>query len=310
MKIAVMATGEIAVPTFQWLSDQSGHDVVGLVTQPDRPVGRKQVLTPPAVKVLAEKAGLPVLQPEKVRETEALKEISSWQPEVIVVMAYGQILPQTLIDIPTRAIINLHASLLPKYRGAACVQAPIREGDSATGWSVIHVVKKLDAGNVILQEEIALDGTETGGELHDALAEMAPRVLERALPLLEREETLVGVPQNENLVTVVPKLLRVDGELDWHTSAAALERLIRAYEPWPGTFTTLSGKRLKIFPPIKVVENDLRPGEVAFEEDQLLVGCGAGALALGTVQLEGSRRMSGKELWAGKREALASGLGR
>ena len=173
MRLVFMVTGEISEPTFA--DALSGpHEVVGLVTQPDRPVGRKQVLTAPRVKEMALVSGIPVIQPESVREEEALGQIREWAPEVIVVMAYGQILPQKLIDIPSRAIINLHASLLPKYRGASCIQAALRNGDSETGWSVIHVVKRLDAGNILLQQPFPIQPRETGGELHDRLAVAGP----------------------------------------------------------------------------------------------------------------------------------------
>jgi len=176
-------------------------------------VGRKQVLTAPGVKVLAEEAGITVIQPEKVREKEALAQIEKWAPDLIVVMAYGQILPQRLIDIPKQAIINLHASLLPKYRGAACIQGPIREGDASTGWSVIHVVKKLDAGNVILKKELTIEAEETGGQLHDRLAAFAPKALEEALGLFAENEDVPGDEQDESEVTYMPKLMRDDGKM-------------------------------------------------------------------------------------------------
>ena len=187
MRIVFMATGEIAEASFA-AAISSEHEIAGLVTQPDRPVGRKQILTAPKVKEMALEAGIPVIQPEKVRGEESLQQIRDWNPEVIVVMAYGQILPQSLIEIPSKAIINLHGSLLPKYRGASCVQGPIREGDVKTGWSVIHVVKQLDAGNVILKQELAIQPDETGGELHDRLAEAGPAALLEALALLEKGE--------------------------------------------------------------------------------------------------------------------------
>ncbi len=150
MRLVFMVTGEISEATFADALTKK-HEVVGLVTQPDRPVGRKQVMTAPRVKEIALESGIPLIQPESVREAEALDQIRQWNPEVIVVMAYGQILPQALLDLPSRAIINLHASLLPKYRGASCIQAALKNGDAETGWSVIHVVKRLDAGNLILQ---------------------------------------------------------------------------------------------------------------------------------------------------------------
>lgn len=307
MRLVFMVTGEISEPTFA--DALSGpHDVVGLVTQPDRPVGRKQVLTAPRVKVMAEEAGVPVIQPEVVGQPEALDQIREWAPDVIVVMAYGQILPQKLIDLPERAIINLHASLLPKYRGASCIQAAIRNGDAETGWSVIHVVKKLDAGNVLLREPFAIKDGETGGELHDRLAATGPSACRAALTMLEAGE-VPGEVQDESLQTYAPKLLRDHGLLDWSASAEELERMIRAYHPWPGTFSRLGGKRLKVFPATRCGEGKGEPGQFLGQIDGgIEIACGAGSLILGEIQLEGSRRMSSAELAQGHRDTLVKGL--
>ncbi|MDB4353762.1 methionyl-tRNA formyltransferase [Akkermansiaceae bacterium] len=307
MRIVFMATGEIAESAFSTLL-KGGHDVLGLVTQPDRPVGRKQVLCAPGVKTMALEAAVPVIQPEKVRNEEALQQIRDWEPEVIVVMAYGQILPQDLIDIPTKAIINLHASLLPKYRGASCIQGPLYEGDQVTGWSVIHVVKKLDAGNILLQEELDIREGETSGELHDRLALAAPSALLKALDLLSNG-MVEGVPQDDSAHTYVPKLMREDGKIDWSKSAEQVERMIRAFDPWPGSFSVFGGKRLKVFPPCEVGEGNGHPGEVLEnEEGKLEVSCGNGSLFLKVVQPEGKARMDADSFLRGYRELLADGL--
>ncbi|MFT6180052.1 MAG: methionyl-tRNA formyltransferase [Akkermansiaceae bacterium] len=307
MRLVFMVTGEISEQTFA-NALASDHEIVGLVTQPDRKVGRKQVLTAPRVKELALAAGVPVIQPESVKVADALEQIRAWDPEVIVVMAYGQILPQSLIEIPARAIINLHASLLPKYRGASCIQAALKNGDAETGWSVIHVVKKLDAGNVILQQPFPIGESETGGELHDRLAEAGPAACRAALELLEKGE-VAGTVQDESLQTYAPKLGREDGHLDWSKSALELERLIRALHPWPGTSTGLGKKRLKVFPPVILAEGSGAPGSVLkVRDDGLEIACGSGSLIVGELQLEGSRRMLGSELARGHREALEVGL--
>ena len=307
MRIVFMATGEIAEPTFS-AALTSSHEIVGLVTQPDRPVGRKQILTAPGVKRLALEAGLPVIQPEKVREEDALAQIREWAPELIVVMAYGQILPQSLIEIPSRAIINLHASLLPKYRGASCIQGPIREGDTSTGWSVIHVVKQLDAGNIILQHELEIAAGETGGELHDRLAKSAPTALLEALSLFEKGE-VPGTPQDDEAHTYVPKLLRNDGRIDWTESAEQLERTIRAFHPWPGTFCELGGKRLKIFPVVKVGSGQGSPGSfLGGAEGEIEVACGSGSLFLSLVQPDGKAKMDAGSFLRGYRELLVDGF--
>lgn len=302
-----MATGEISEFTLAGVLG-SGHEVVGLVTQPDRPVGRKQVLSPPGVKVLAQERGVEVIQPERIREEWALEKVRAWEPEVIVVMAYGQILPESLIGISSVATINLHASLLPKYRGASCIQGALRDGERETGWSVIHVVKKLDAGDVILRRGLEIGEKETGGELHDRLARLGPAVCLEALELLakgeaEREE------QDEEGVLYAPKLERRDGEIDWGLGAEELERMVRAYDPWPGTTAGIRERRLKIFPPVVVGEGEGRPGEIlGLQDGGLEVGCGTGSLILGEVQMEGGRRMSVTEVWRGHREAFAEGL--
>jgi len=307
MRLVFMATGEIAEAAFA-AALSSEHDVVGLVTQPDRPVGRRQVLTAPGVKSMALTAGVPVIQPQKVREEEALKQIREWQPEVIVVMAYGQILPLELIEIPERAIINLHASLLPKYRGASCIQGPLREGDATTGWSVIHVVRKLDAGNVILQHEIPILEGETGGELHDRLAASAPAAMLEALLLL-KNGACPGTPQDDGAHTYVPKLLRDDGRLDWSLPAEKLERCIRAFHPWPGTFCEVGGKRLKIFPPVRVGVGKGAAGAYLGEVDgEIEIACGEGSLFLTLVQPDGKARMDVGSFARGYREMLEAGL--
>ncbi|MEM9081638.1 MAG: methionyl-tRNA formyltransferase [Verrucomicrobiota bacterium] len=298
MRIVFLGTGEIALPTFRWLLESS-HEVLALVTQPDKPVGRKAVMTPPKIKEVAEEAGVKVLQPEKVQSGAVLDELRAIGAELMVVMAYGQILPQALIEMPSRAIINLHASLLPKYRGASCIQAAIRNGDEKTGWTVMHVVKALDAGDVILTVETAIEVEDTGESLHDRLAEMGPEAMERVLVEFESGGG-VGVPQDESLMTYAPKLERGDGKLDWGESAEGLARQIRAYHTWPGSYGVYRDgkgreKRLKVFPPAEVVA---ARGEVGVIRDGV-VQCGQAGLRLFEVQPEGARRMTIDEFLRG-----------
>ncbi|NJM37981.1 MAG: methionyl-tRNA formyltransferase [Akkermansiaceae bacterium] len=263
------------------------------MTQPDKPTGRHQQLTPPAIKTESLAAGIPVFQPEKIGDIA--EELAAMQPEVLVVMAYGQILRKNILDLASQAIINLHASLLPRYRGAACIQAAIDAGDSETGITAMHVIRELDAGDMILLKSIPVHGDETGGRLHDRLAELAPSVLAEALEKLEAG-TAERIPQNDAESSYVSKLERDDGRLDWSQSAVSVERRIRAYDPWPGTFTlaTEEGrvKRLKIFPPTVVVDLPLSVGEVSVLNGQLVVGCGEGSLRLELVQPEGGKKMS------------------
>jgi methionyl-tRNA formyltransferase len=262
------------------------------VTQPDKPAGRRLLLTPPAIKLRALAAQLPVLQPESLRTRNAIDTVTALQPDVIIVMAYGQILTSRFLEIPRITCINLHASLLPRFRGAACIQAAIDHGDLESGISVMHMVRALDAGDVILQKKITISSTETGATLHDRLAELAPLALAESLEQLEIGNAQRN-PQDPSQVTYIGKLLRDDGLLDWNMSAESLERRIRAYHSWPGTFTHMaSGGRLKIFPFTKVVSaSDLTPGQTQMSSEGLVVGCGVGALLLDEVQAEGGKRM-------------------
>lgn len=303
MKVVLVATGDIALPTWHWLKN-SRHDILALVTQPDKPAGRKMQLTAPAVKTAALAAGVTVLQPESLRKRAAIDQVAALAPDLIVVMAYGQILTERFLQIAPVGCINLHASLLPRYRGASCIQAALDAGDAQTGITVMHMVKKLDAGDVICQKKMPLDGSETAGQLHDALAELAPLALAEAMDLLEQGKA-PRMPQDEALSSYVGKLLREDGRIDWAMPARALERRIRAYDPWPGTYSHHhQGGRLKIFPPVGVIDStDLAPGQVRIEGKTLFVGCGEGALALSQVQAEGGKRMAAIDYARGQREA-------
>lgn len=301
MRLVFIATGDIALPSLGHLLEH-GPRPLALVTQPDKPVGRHQVLSPPAVKTMALDAGIPVLQP--LRIGDAAGEIAALDPDVIVVMAYGQILRDNILRLPRKAIINLHASLLPKYRGAACIQAAIDAGDSETGITSMHVVRELDAGDIIEAKSIPIAADETGGSLHDRLAGLAAEVMAVTL-----EKIAAGIaprtPQDAKLATYVPKLGRDHGRLDWSASAAAIERRIRAYDPWPGTHTAAieggTEKRLKVFPPALVTAMELPAGAIAVDGDRLIVGCGKDSLEVLSVQPEGGRRMSALEYLRGRK---------
>lgn len=307
----MMATGDIAIPSFHAL--HATGELVALVTQPDRPVGRHQQLTPPRIKVCAQEAGLPVLQPERMRDPEAVAQLRALNPDIVVVMAYGQILSQEVIDVPSRACINAHASLLPRHRGAACIQAAIEAGDDETGVTIMHVVRKLDAGDIICSRTIPLRGTETAETLHDDLAELAPEALAEAIYQL-REGISDPIEQDENLMTYAPKLLRAHGLIDWHEPALQVARKIRAYHSWPGTYTTYpsvksgSDKTLKIFPPVDLYSYykkpvDAVPGMVLEAgADGMLISCGGprgGAIRISTMQPPGARKMNAESFFAG-----------
>lgn len=311
MRIVMMATGDIAIPSFNSLV--SSGELVALITQPDRPVGRHQTLTPPRIKVCAQEAGIPVYQPERMRDADAVEQLRALQPDLVVVMAYGQILSQEVIDVPTIACINAHASLLPRHRGAACIQAAIEAGDDETGITIMHVVKKLDAGDIICSNSIPLRGTETAESLHDDLAMLAPLALADAVEQL-RAGTSDPVEQDESLMTYAPKLLRAHGVIDWNMPAIQVARKIRAYHSWPGTFTTYpsvkSGgdKQLKIFPPIDCFPRLKKPVEAVpgmvldAGPDGMLVSCGGprgGAIRISTMQPPGARKMNAESFFAG-----------
>jgi len=322
MRIAFLGTGDIALPSLRWLLASEDHEVVGVVTQPDRPVGRKQVLTPSEIKLLALEASIPVAQPERIKKD--LDFLREWNPEIIVVMAYGQILPKALLELPPVACINLHASLLPRHRGAAPIQAAIREGDQHSGITIMHIAPGLDTGDIILKHDFALALDETGGSLHDRLADIAPVALEKALKQLA-DSTASREVQDEAQTTYSPKLTREDGEIDWTKSAEELARQIRAHDPWPGSGTSLPAtegqkpKRLKLFPPVFAVSSEddksRAPGEVLGLVDRgdgkvgLGICTGSDTLVIGEVQPNGKKRMPAKDWLLGRPVEVGQCLG-
>lgn len=302
MKIVFLGTGDIGLPTLRYLLAHSEHELVAVVTQPDRPTGRKLIPSPPAVKVLAEAAGVPVMQPEKIRDFLApLRELKA---DLFVVVAYGQLLSQAVIDIPKLGCVNLHASLLPKHRGASPIQSAILAGDPTTAMTVMFVELGLDSGPVLLSEPVAISPQETGGSLHDKLAGIGPQALARALPLLATGSA-PRTPQDHTAMTHCRKLTREHGVIDWNSPAPELERKIRAFDPWPGTSTrwpTNDGitKLLKIFPPVSISDHSGAPGTIAkADKDGLLIHCGQGAILVQEIQLEGKRRMSVRDFLSG-----------
>lgn len=285
-RVVFIGTGDIALPAFRRLL-ANGIKPLALVTQPDKPAGRKMLVTPPRIKSEALAAGIPVMQPEQIGD--AAHELAALEPELIVVMAYGQILRNDILNLPSRAIINLHASLLPKYRGAACIQAAIDAGDAESGVTSMHVVRKLDAGDMIFAESVPIQDDETGGSLHDKLAAVAADVLMETL-IRFAAGGVPGIPQCEADVSYVGKLGREDGRIDWSMTAEQIERRIRAYDPWPGTFTLVkeNGKirRLKILPPTRVCAAGER-AEIALAGGRMRLACGSGVLEILRVQPEG-----------------------
>jgi methionyl-tRNA formyltransferase len=306
MRVVFIGTGEIGVPTLEALQ-QSEHELAGVVTQPDKPSGRNQEMTPsPVKKALAKNKMLPLLQPKRIKDRQAIEEIRALKPEVMVVMAYGQILSRDLLEIPPIACLNLHASLLPRWRGAAPIQAAIAAGDRETGITVIYMDEGLDTGDILLQREIGILPSETGGSLHDRLAQIAPKVLLESLHLLPNKNA-PRTPQNNAVATYAPKLKREAGRIDWSEPAEVIERKIRAYNPWPGGSTQLAGGNLKIFS-ASIVDLNGKPGEILGRDRELIIAAGHRALSLGEVQLEGKRRMSAAEFLRGHASLLERGM--
>ena len=309
MRLVFAGTGDIGVPTIEWLvSSQKdlGFEVVGVVTQPDKPVGRHQTLSASAIKVVALREGLAVQQPLKMRDPSAVEALRSLAPDVLVVMAYGQILPRSVLDLPKVACLNLHASLLPKHRGAAPIQAAIEAGEAESGITVMYMAEGLDTGDVLLEKRLRLRRRETGGSLHDRLGLLAPEALAEALDLLAKGKA-PRVPQDNAEATYAGKLLREHGLISW-ASAQAVDRRVRAMNPWPGAYTVLPQggghpeRKLKVYSVIqsRTESGGALPGTVlAVEGRGVLVAAGTRSVWLTEVQLEGKRRLRASEFLCG-----------
>ena len=282
------------------------YEVCAVVTQPDRPVGRHQTLAPGPIKALALELGIPVLQPERLRALEPVEVLREFGADVFVVFAYGQILPLTVLASPRITCLNLHASLLPRHRGAAPIQAAILDGDEESGLTVMYMAEGLDTGDILLEKRLRLAPDETGGSLHDRLAELAPGALFEALEYLKLD-TGPRQPQDDARATYAPKLDRASGRIDWTRDAAHLGRLVRAMNPWPGAFTTLpqpDGRPLTLkIHEAQVVPGDVEgePGEVvrADEHGIRVAAAAGGGLVLREMQLEGRKRLSAAEFLRG-----------
>jgi methionyl-tRNA formyltransferase len=301
MRIVFIGTGEIGVPTLRALLN-SEHEVVAVVTQPDKRVGREQRIEPPPIKKEVAKTRIPILQPARIKDQQATEEIRDFAPDVIVVVAYGQILPRDVLEIPRLACLNLHASLLPRWRGAAPIQAAIAAGDCETGITAMYMNQGLDTGDILLQRSVEILPNDTGGSLHERLAQIALRALLESLRLVAAGNA-PRIAQDNAYATYAPKLKREHGLIDWSESAEAIERKIRAYNPWPGAFMKVDHQNLKVFS-ASVVDLNGQAGEVLRSDEDLIVATGKGALSVAEVQLEGKRRMSAAEFLRGHRALI------
>jgi methionyl-tRNA formyltransferase len=303
MRILFIGTGDIGVPTLSELLRSPDHHLIGVVTQPDKPAGRHQELQASPIKQLAIADHVSIFQPQKIRERSAIEQLRYLKPDAIVVMAYGQILPGDVLRIPSIACLNVHASLLPRHRGAAPIQAAIAAGDEVSGITVIYMDEGLDTGDILLKKAIRIGKRETGGTLHDRLAQLAPGALLEALALLK----LGRAPrerQDAALATYAPKLTRDDGAIAWWTTPEEIDCKIRAMNPWPGAFTFLPGtdgpRKLKVFACTPHPHSLGAPGTVVRADKQgILIAAGEGGALLTEVQLEGKKRMSARDFLLG-----------
>ena len=307
LRIVFMGTPDFACPTLTRLIER-GEDVIAVVTQPDRPKGRGQKLVPPPVKVIAEEHGIPVLQPLKVRAPEVVAHIRELNPDLIVVVAFGQILPQSLLDIPRHGCINIHASLLPRYRGAAPLNWCLINGETETGITTMMMDAGLDTGDMLVKRSIPIGPDEDAQSLHDRLSLLGADTIDETLVRL-MSGTLTREKQDDSLTCYAPMLKKEDGLIDWTREPRQIKNLVRGFTPWPGAYTSLDNKTLKLYK-VSVAEEAGTPGEViAAGKDGILVACGSGSIRIEELQLEGRKRLSAAEFLAGYRLEPGSRLG-
>jgi methionyl-tRNA formyltransferase len=305
-----MGTPDFAVPTLTALIE-SEYELAAVVTQPDRPSGRGQTLTPPPVKVVAEKAGLKVLQPQTLKAEAAVAELAKLKPDLIVVAAFGQILRKNVLTMPRQGCINVHASLLPRWRGAAPVVKAIQAGDSETGITLMQMDEGLDTGPMIAQRAIPIRADHTGGTLTAELAELGAELLVETLPAWLAGQIQVQ-PQDDRLATLAPRLKKEEGEIDWSRMAVEIERQVRAFSPWPGTFTQGPRDQIKILAVelAPEVATEASPGTLFKQQHGVYVAAGAGVVRLVTVQPAGKKAMAAVAMLNGQPELLNARLGR
>lgn len=307
-KIVFMGTPDFSVPVLKQIIDD-GYEVIGVVTQPDRPVGRKKVLTPPPVKVEAEKQGIPVYQPEKIRQPDELEKVLALKPDLIVTAAFGQILPKELLDAPKYGCINVHASLLPELRGGAPIHYSILQGKEKTGITIMYMAEKLDAGDILTQVEVPITETDTVGTLHDKLSEAGSKLLSETLPKLLNGE-LNPIKQNEEEATFAYNIKREQEKIDWSKSGEEIYNHIRGLNPWPVAYTTFDRKVVKIWNSKKVKHaKSEEPGTIIrLEEDGIVVASGNDtAVKITELQPSGKKKMPAEQFLRGAGSNLTAG---
>ena len=306
MRIAFFGSPAAATVVLERLLSD-GHEIVAAVTQPDKPVGRKQVPTPCAVAAMAREKGLPLLQPTKLRTDEFRSAIAALAAEVAVVVAYGRIIPGGILAIPPRGFLNVHFSLLPRHRGAAPVAAAILAGDRETGVTIMKLDEGLDTGPLVAARSVPLDGTERTPPLTEELSRLGAELLATVLDRMARGESVPEAPQDEALATLCRPVTRDDGRIDWNRSASELDRRLRAFDPWPGVFTLLGGERVKILEASVGAHRGGGAGEILeIGKGDLLVATGDGSWRIGRLQPEGKAAMGAGDFARGRRLAPGS----
>ncbi|HZX21237.1 MAG TPA: methionyl-tRNA formyltransferase [Clostridia bacterium] len=292
MKIIYMGTPQFAVPCLETLIN-SGHEVIGVFTQPDRPSGRGRKINITPVKEKALEHNIPIFQPNTLKDTEVFENTEKLNPDIIVVVAYGQLLPEEILKIPKHGCVNVHASLLPKYRGAAPINWVIINGEESTGITTIYMDAGLDTGDILLKEEVKIYEDETAGELHDRLMYLGAKVLDKTIDLIETEE-IRPVPQNHEEASYAPMLTKEHGKIDWSRPAGEIKNLIRGTVPWPTPYTTYEGKTMKVWKSSVIYGNrNRKPGTILeVKKDCILVATGKDILSIEELQFSGRKKMS------------------
>jgi methionyl-tRNA formyltransferase len=313
-RIVFMGTPDFAVPSLRVLLERN-ENVVCVVTQPDRPKGRGRKITEPPVKELARQADLPILQPDSVKKTNFIEALRKYKPDIIALTAYGKILPEAVINLPPLGTINVHGSILPKYRGAAPIQWALINGETETGVTIMQMDAGMDTGDILLQEKLPITRDDTAGTLSVKMAELGAQALGKAIDLL-RNDKLLPVKQDDSQASLAPLLKKEDGLVKWSDSAEQISCRIRGLDPWPASYTTLAGKRLRLFSPALVDESfcqgDLsEPGRIcSADRGGLLVATGSGCLLIREIQAEGARRMEVDAYLSGRSIEPGTILGR
>jgi methionyl-tRNA formyltransferase len=305
-RVVFFGTPEFAVPSLRALLD--GPDaVVGVVCQPDRPAGRGQKLQAPPVKALAARHGIAVAQPTKLKSGEFPDQLAAWRPDLAVVAAYGRILPLPILATPRLGCINVHASLLPRHRGAAPVQWAVLDGDAETGVTIMRMNERMDEGDILLQRATPIGPDETAGALQARLAVLGAAALMDALAALHAG-TLTATPQDHTRATLAPMIRKEQGAIDWARPAAVIARQVRGFHPWPSAYTTLRGRLLKVHA-ARAEAGGGEPGRVVAVGDRVRVATGAGVLAIETLQLEGRRALAARDFARGVGLTVGERLG-